>query len=120
MNIHPPIFLSLKNFICMKIKIHIAILLIALGYINSFGQVQTTGPATTEAPAPPKSNANTIEEMKLKLNEDGSHYLKWTFMNQVWFRYNQSNPGTLVLGERANNTFDIGLRRTRMQFFGQL
>jgi hypothetical protein len=61
-----------------------------------------------------------IEEMKLKLNEDGSHYLKWTFLNQVWIRYNESNPGTTVLGESAKNTFDIGLRRTRIQFFGQL
>src|SRR5688572_5482508 len=62
----------------------------------------------------------TIEEMKLKLNEDGSHYLKWTFLNQIWLRYNDSNPGTTVMGEPANQTFDIGLRRTRIQFFGQL
>jgi len=62
----------------------------------------------------------TIEEMKLKLNEDGSHYLKWTFLNQIWLRYNDSNPGTTVMGEPANQTFDIGLRRTRLQFFGQL
>jgi hypothetical protein len=61
-----------------------------------------------------------IEEMKLKLNEDGSHYLKATFLNQVWVRYNESNPYTTVMGEKANNTFDIGLRRTRIQFYGQL
>src|SRR5688572_27271128 len=62
----------------------------------------------------------TIEEMKLKLNEDGSNYLKWTFLNQIWLRYNDSNPGTTVMREPANQTFDIGLRRTRIQFFGQL
>ena len=61
-----------------------------------------------------------IEEMKVKLNEDGSHYLKATFSNQIWLRYNQSNPGTLVQGESANETVDIGLRRTRIQFFGQI
>jgi len=61
-----------------------------------------------------------IEEMKLKLNEEGSHYIKVTFLNQVWFRYNESNPGTLALGVPASETFDIGLRRTRVQFFGQL
>lgn len=66
------------------------------------------------------SNGLPINEMKLKLNENGGHYLKWTFMNQVWFRYNDSNPGTTVLGEPADNTFDIGLRRTRIQFYGQL
>ena len=81
----------------------------ALPLVFSFAQA----PTQTE---PPK----TIEEMKLKLNEDGSHYLMWTFLNQVWFRYNQSNPGTTVMGEPADNTFDIGLRRTRVQFFGQL
>lgn len=59
-------------------------------------------------------------EMKYKLNDDGSHYIKATFLNQVWLRFNQSNPGTQVLGEPADNTFDIGLRRTRVQFFGQL
>lgn len=80
---------------------------------------QTTT-TTTTTQAQPKPKANTIEELRLKLNEDGSHYLKWTFSNQVWIRYNQSNPGTTVLGEGANETFDIGLRRTRIQFYGQL
>jgi hypothetical protein len=63
---------------------------------------------------------NKVNEMKLSLNDDGSHYIKWTFLNQVWVRYNQSNPGTMVLNEPASETVDIGLRRTRIQFFGQL
>jgi hypothetical protein len=63
---------------------------------------------------------NKINELKLNLNEEGTRYLKWTFMNQVWIRYNDSNPGTSVLGEPAKETVDIGLRRTRIQFFGQL
>jgi hypothetical protein len=61
-----------------------------------------------------------ISELKLNLNSDGSHFLKTTFLNQVWFRFNQSNPGTTVLGDEKANTFDIGLRRTRFQLFGQL
>ncbi len=97
----------------MRIKIQITVILIALGCMNSFGQ-------QVEPSAPPKSNANTIEEMKLKLNDDGSHYLKVTFLNQVWLRYNQSNDGTTALGEPTNKTFDIGLRRTRIQFYGQI
>lgn len=64
--------------------------------------------------------ADRIDEMRLKLNDGGSHYLKCTFSNQIWLRYNESNPGTTVAGEPADNTFDIGLRRTRIQFFGQL
>lgn len=61
-----------------------------------------------------------IEELRLKLNADGSRYIKGTFSNQVWFRYNQSNPGTTVLGDPKQQTFDIGLRRTRFQLYGQL
>ncbi len=67
-------------------------------------------------PEPPKE----IDELRLKLNESGSHYLKATFLNQIWFRFNDSNPGTQVLGEPASQTFDIGLRRTRLQLYGQL
>lgn len=78
---------------------------------------QEQQPKAPEQPQPPKKE---IDELRLKLNDDGSHFLKLTFLNQVWFRYNQSNPETMVLGEPKDNTFDIGLRRTRVQFFGQL
>jgi len=61
-----------------------------------------------------------LSELKLNLNESGSHYIKGTFLNQVWLRYNQSNPGTLVMGEPKSETFDIGLRRTRFQLYGQM
>ncbi len=66
------------------------------------------------------SQTPNVSEMKWKLNESGSEYLKVTFLNQIWLRYDQSNPGTHVLGEPVDNTFDIGLRRTRIQFYGQL
>ena len=60
------------------------------------------------------------QEMRFNLNPTGDRYVKLTFTNQLWLRANQSNPGTLVMGESAPNTFDIGLRRTRMQLFGQV
>lgn len=85
-----------------------------LTILGAFAQPATDQPAET------KAKTFSIDEMKLKLNDDGSHYLKWTFLNQVWFRYNESNPGTTVIGEQARETFDIGLRRTRIQFYGQL
>jgi hypothetical protein len=59
-----------------------------------------------------------LTELKLNLNESGSHFIKATFLNQVWLRYDQSNPGTLVMGEPKSETFDIGLRRTRFQLYG--
>ena len=64
--------------------------------------------------------ANEILELKYKFNETGTHYFQATFLNQVWLRNNQSLPNTMVDGLLENNTFDIGLRRTRMQLFGQL
>jgi len=66
-----------------------------------------------------KLNAQ-VPELKIKFNESGDHYFKFTFLNQTWIRFNQSNPVTTVLGEDANQTFDLGLRRTRMQMFGQI
>jgi hypothetical protein len=61
-----------------------------------------------------------LDELRLKLNESGSHYIKATILNQVWLRYNESNPGTTVLGDPTSETFDIGLRRTRLQLYGQI
>ena len=69
---------------------------------------------------PKQEPKKELEELRLKLNDDGSHYIKATFLNQVWLRYNNSNNGTTVLGENATETVDIGLRRTRMQLYGQL
>jgi hypothetical protein len=76
----------------------------------------------TDLLAQKKANAEKkeIDELRIKLNEDGSHYLKFTFLGQLWFRYNESNPGTMVANEPANQTFDVGVRRLRFQFFGQL
>ncbi len=58
--------------------------------------------------------------LKFNLNETGSHYFQATFLNQVWLRYNQSNPGSTIDNEAQKQTFDIGLRRTRVQMFGQI
>ena len=69
---------------------------------------------TAKKPVPDKS------ELKYNFNESGTHFFKATFLNQAWFRFNQSNPGSTVVQDPADNTFDIGLRRTRIQAFGQI
>jgi hypothetical protein len=61
-----------------------------------------------------------LKDGKLPLNADASHYVKFTLLNQVWMRYNESNPGTTVGGYNVPNTYDIGIRRFRIQFYGQL
>src|SRR6266704_3145330 len=67
-----------------------------------------------------KKNPRRKKRLRLKLNDDGSHYIKATFLNQTWFRYADYNPGSTVLGSPTSNGFDIGLRRTRFQLYGQL
>ena len=66
---------------------------------------------------PPKKEKNAL---KFNLNEDGSHYFQAIFLNQVWLRYNESNDGTTLFNKTSPNTFDIGLRRTRVQLIGQI
>lgn len=94
----------------------------------------SSGLAVAQQPTAPKSPSDTLSaaprqsaqvaadknELRYNLNTSGSHYFKVTFLNQIWMRLNQSNPGTTVIGEPKDNTLDIGLRRTRMQLFGQL
>lgn len=63
---------------------------------------------------------NNKSDIRYNLNPSGSHYVKFTFINQAWFRLNNNNPGTTVLTDPASQTFDIGLRRTRIQLFGQI
>jgi hypothetical protein len=67
-----------------------------------------------------KEDPNTRNDLRYNLNESGTHYFKATFLNQTWLRLNTSNPGTTGLGDPAPQTFDIGLRRTRIQMFGQI
>lgn len=76
---------------------------------GAFGQVKEVSSADQE-----------VRELKVALNNDGSHYVKATFLNQVWVRHTWNNPGTTIDGYERNTVFDIGLRRTRFQLYGQL
>jgi hypothetical protein len=60
------------------------------------------------------------DALKFNLNEEGTHYFQVTFLNQTWLRYNESNPGTTIEGVSKANSFDMGLRRTRIQVLGQI
>lgn len=73
-------------------------------------------PTASAVPPPPAGP----KELKFNLTPDGKQYIKATLLNQTWVRYDASNPGTLVNGKRTPETFDIGLRRTRIQLFGQI
>jgi hypothetical protein len=58
--------------------------------------------------------------LKLNLNQEGSKFVRFMFWNQIWARSIDNNPGTLVGGEPANNTFDIGARRVRTIIYAQI
>lgn len=60
------------------------------------------------------------KELKLSLNETGTHYLKANFTAQIWTRYTYNNPGTTINGISENETFDVGLRRVRLQLMGKI
>lgn len=81
-----------------------------------FSQIGTTTDSTAPKPKPIQPD----KVLKMNLSEDGSRWFQVTFSNQTWARYNQSNEGTTVKGNNAPETFDIGLRRTRIQMFGQI
>jgi hypothetical protein len=85
-------------------------------FATLFLSFSTTFAQKPDSLPPPKEK----DGLKYSLNESGSHYFQVTFLNQVWVRSNQSNPGTQVQQENRDNTFDIGLRRTRIQMFGQI
>ncbi|WP_089685638.1 hypothetical protein [Catalinimonas alkaloidigena] len=59
-------------------------------------------------------------ELSFPLNASGTRYIKASLSAQVWARFNQSNPGTLVFGQPRNSTFDIGIRRVRIRIMSQL
>lgn len=79
-----------------------------------FAQQADSLPTAPPKPAPDKN------ALKFNLNADGSRYFQAVFLNQVWLRYNESNDGTTLFQKNAPSTFDIGLRRTRIQLFGQI
>jgi hypothetical protein len=85
------------------------IILLACGaFANAPGQRDSITPAQDKS------------ALRFNISADGSRYFQVTFSNQTWLRYNESNPGTTLFGKKAPETFDVGLRRTRMQMFGPI
>ncbi len=91
-------------------KINYSLLVLSICSTSVFAQQ-----ADTIKKVVPEKNA-----LKFNINADGSHYFQATFLNQTWVRFNQSNDGSTLFSKPVDNTFDIGLRRTRIQLFGQI
>lgn len=64
---------------------------------------------------------HSYKPLTLRLNEDGSKYLRLIMWHQFWVRATENNPGTTnIAGEPAAHSFDIGLRRSRMLALAQI
>lgn len=75
------------------------------------GQDQTT---------PEKPKHEFWQDKKIYLNEDGSNYLKFSLLSQVWVRNQEYNPGTTIFDIPKSGGTDIGIRRFRITMFGQV
>lgn len=60
------------------------------------------------------------QDLNWGVQPDTSRSIKVQLVGQFWLRYNQSNPGTVVQGEAESETFDIGIRRARVQAYAQI
>lgn len=58
--------------------------------------------------------------LKIYLNDDSTRFVQGTGLAQIWFRYNDNNPGSTIYGTPKKETFDVGLRRVRYQVMGQV
>lgn len=74
--------------------------------------------APTPAPAPID---HSYKPLTLKLNEDGSKYLRFITWHQFWISHTWNNPGTVdVNGNAKETSTDIALRRSRILLYAQI
>lgn len=71
-------------------------------------------------PAQAQNSENYGSGLKVTFGDKGDKYVRFLIWNQIWARYNKNNPGTLVNGEPANSTMDIGARRLRLMMYAQI
>jgi hypothetical protein len=89
-------------------KVSLMLLLVA----NS-GIVSAQAPVVPAAEAEKPKVDHSYKPLKLKLNEDGSKYVRFIVWNQIWAKYTQTNPGTYGNGKDITETADFGARRLR-------
>ncbi len=64
---------------------------------------------------------HSYKPLTLKLNEDGSKYVRFIMWHQFWATYTDNNEGTRdIEGNLQENTFDISLRRSRFLAYAQV
>lgn len=58
--------------------------------------------------------------LKFNLDSTGTKYMRAIIWDQIWFRSTEMNPGTMINGESASNSTDIGNRRLRILLYAQI
>ena len=76
--------------------------------------------AQEQQPTPEKPKHEFWHDKKIYLNEDGSNYLKFAMLSQVWIRNQEYNPGTTIFDSPKTSGTDIGIRRFRIQMLDRL
>lgn len=68
-----------------------------LKHLGVFALVLVTIKANAQDEKKPESNS-FFKDRKFNLNEDGSNYVKFTMLAQLWLRSQEYNPGTTIFG----------------------
>ncbi|KGO94708.1 hypothetical protein [Flavobacterium subsaxonicum] len=58
--------------------------------------------------------------LKFNLDSTGNKYMRAIIWDQIWFRSTEMNPGTMINGEEASSSTDIGNRRLRILLYAQI
>lgn len=61
-----------------------------------------------------------LPSLRYKLNASGTHYIKASVVSQLWARYSEMNPGTMIFDTPVNAYSDIGIRRLRFSVWAQV
>ncbi len=100
---------------------NILFLLLVVGLAATNLSAQTTTPAPAAAAQEPKPIDHSYKPMTLKLNDDGSKYIRFITWHQFWLTSTQNNPGTLdINGKEAESSTDFALRRSRFLVMTQI
>jgi hypothetical protein len=119
----------LKHYFLMRLNTHVFLAFCLCLTGGLFAQnTGTPAPATPAPPPPPKAD-HTYKPLTLKLNEDGSKYVRFIMWHQIWMTATQNNPGTrdakgeLIDGSEGSKSAwstDIALRRSRFLAYAQI
>ncbi|MCC7245585.1 MAG: hypothetical protein IT269_07900 [Saprospiraceae bacterium] len=98
--------------------------------ISAMAQPTTTTPAPATPPPPPKPTADhSYKPLTLKLNDDGSKFVRFIIWHQMWATATQNNPdtrnntGQLIDGSDGSEgawSTDIAVRRSRFLAYAQI